>query len=95
MTGIKQPMIARIEHGQMPTAPTLQRLAKALKVSIAFTGDEILIIPLSGRVKRNTRKEDSAEEYVKLAETDHAYKHELGGRSNAYKVKADEQVSIG
>jgi transcriptional regulator with XRE-family HTH domain len=40
-TGIKQPMIARIEHGQMPTAPTLQRLAKALKAQVVFTGEEV------------------------------------------------------
>ena len=48
-TGIKQPMIARIEGGQMPTAPTLQRLALGLRVGIVFTGAGILLMPFAGR----------------------------------------------
>lgn len=50
-TGIKQPMIARIESGQMPTAPTLQRLAKGLKINIVFTGFGVMLVPLAGRPK--------------------------------------------
>src|SRR5437660_900066 len=50
-TGIKQPMIARIEGGQMPTAPTLQRLALGLQVGIVFTGAGILLTPFVGKAK--------------------------------------------
>lgn len=48
LTGIKQPMIARIEGGQMPSPKTLQRLAKGLKVGIFFTGDGIMVVPFAG-----------------------------------------------
>lgn len=51
LTGIKQPMIARIEGGQMPTAPTLQRLALGLRVGIVFTGAGILLMPFAGKAK--------------------------------------------
>ncbi|HLA12860.1 MAG TPA: helix-turn-helix transcriptional regulator [Pyrinomonadaceae bacterium] len=47
-TGIKQPMIARIEGGQMPSPKTLQRLAKALQVGVLFTGEGIMVMPLAG-----------------------------------------------
>jgi transcriptional regulator with XRE-family HTH domain len=45
-TGIKQPMIARIERGQIPKAATLQRLARALQVRIVFTGDGVFAEPV-------------------------------------------------
>lgn len=45
-TGIKQPMIARIERGQIPKPVTLQRLAKALQVRIVFTGDGVFTEPI-------------------------------------------------
>ncbi len=46
--GIKQPMLARIEGGQMPNAATLQRLAKGLKVGLMFTGDGVMLLPMAG-----------------------------------------------
>ena len=44
MTGIKQPMLARIEKGQIPKPATLQKIAKALQVGIIFTGDNVKVI---------------------------------------------------
>ena len=55
LTSMKQPMIARVENGQMPTARTLQRLAKALKVGLLFTGDGILLLPMAGASKSGLR----------------------------------------
>ncbi|HEV7375949.1 MAG TPA: helix-turn-helix transcriptional regulator [Pyrinomonadaceae bacterium] len=46
ITGIKQPMIARIERGQIPKPVTLQRLAKALQVRIVFTADGVFTEPV-------------------------------------------------
>jgi transcriptional regulator with XRE-family HTH domain len=46
--GMKQPMLARIEGGQMPNARTLQRLASGLKVGLMFTGDGVLLLPMAG-----------------------------------------------
>src|SRR5256885_8256845 len=46
--GMKQPMLARIESGQMPNAPTLQRLAKGLKVGLMFTGEGVMLLPMAG-----------------------------------------------
>ena len=43
-TAIKQPMIARIEKGQIPTLPTLQKIAQALNSSITITGNKVAII---------------------------------------------------
>jgi ribosome-binding protein aMBF1 (putative translation factor) len=37
--GMKQPMLARIERGQMPTVPTLARLAKALGAEFTIGPD--------------------------------------------------------
>jgi transcriptional regulator with XRE-family HTH domain len=94
-TGIKQPMIARIEHGQMPTAPTLQRLAKGLKVRIVISEDEIVLIPIVERRKRRGRhKDDSPELYVKMSEIDFEYRQKMGGLATAYKVSEDETVSF-
>lgn len=44
LTGIKQPMLARIERGQMPKVATLQKIAKALKVGVFFTADQISVV---------------------------------------------------
>lgn len=86
LTGIKQPMIARIEHGQMPTAPTLQKLAKALEVAIMFTGDGVILLPFGGRAKRNTPEmEDEAEMYAKMEEIQYAYNKEMGRSTVPYK----------
>ena len=38
-TGIKQPMLARIERGQMPTLPTLRRIAQALNARVIIAPD--------------------------------------------------------
>ena len=43
ITGIKQPMLARIEKGQIPTVPTLHRLAAALVSRIIITGTEMIL----------------------------------------------------
>jgi transcriptional regulator with XRE-family HTH domain len=83
-TGIKQPMIARIEHGQMPTAPTLQRLAKALRVNIVFTGDAIALVTIG----------DMSATYVKRKDIHYTYRQELRQRSSPYKVSEDETVSF-
>ncbi len=44
MTGIKQPMLARIEKGQIPKPVTLQKIAKALQIGIVFTGEDVKVI---------------------------------------------------
>src|SRR2546429_9916132 len=38
-TGIKQPMIARLEKGQIPKVATLQRLAQALNARVVITAE--------------------------------------------------------
>lgn len=43
-TGIKQPMIARIKRGQIPTVFTLQRIALALKARLVID-DELRLEP--------------------------------------------------
>lgn len=43
MAGIRQPMLARIEAGQIPTMPTLMRLARALDVRVVIDGERITI----------------------------------------------------
>jgi transcriptional regulator with XRE-family HTH domain len=45
LTGIKQPMLARIETGQIPKIVTLQKLAKSLDISIVISGNKISIEP--------------------------------------------------
>src|SRR5437588_13049193 len=44
-TGIKQPMLARYERGQIPTVPTLQRLAQAMDAEVRITGSAIRFVP--------------------------------------------------
>ena len=75
-TGIKQPMIARIENGQMPTAPTLQRLAKGLNVNIVFTGFGVMLVPNAGRARPRVAETVSAvkERYESAGETEFEYK---------------------
>lgn len=102
LTGIKQPMIARIEHGQMPTAPTLQKLAKALKVAIMFTGDGLILLPFGGRAKRNAPEvEDSAEMYAEMEEIEYQYTQKMrgsaarfSGKSGDWKEAIDETVTF-
>lgn len=69
LTGIKQPMIARIEGGQMPTAPTLQRLALGLRVGIVFTGAGILLMPFAGKAKPQGSSGSAASERYQTAVT--------------------------
>lgn len=45
--GLKQPMLARYENGQIPTVPTLQRLAGALDARVLIAPDAITFEPLS------------------------------------------------
>ena len=52
MTGIKQPMLARIEKGQMPKPVTLQKLAKALQIGIVFMGDDVKVVTAEYDVSR-------------------------------------------
>lgn len=54
MTGIKQPMLARIEGGQVPTMPTLMRLARALAVRVVIDSERITIE--SATKKKRTAK---------------------------------------
>lgn len=61
-TGIKQPMIARIEGGQMPSPKTLQRLAKALGVGIMFTGEGVMVLPYATS-KPIVRTDESGKHY--------------------------------
>lgn len=75
LTGIKQPMIARIEGGQMPTAPTLQRLALGLKVAMVFTGAGIFLQPFAGRAKPKSEMTDRAN-YQRHTATEFSYKSE-------------------
>jgi len=43
-TGIKQPMLARIERGQMPTLPTLRRIAQALNARVIIAPDTAIVV---------------------------------------------------
>ena len=47
--GIKQPMLARYERGQIPATPTLQRLARALEAEFVVTASGVLIRPIPRR----------------------------------------------
>mgnify|MGYP001811150727 CR=1 FL=1 len=58
-TGIKQPMIARIERGQMPKPMTLRKLAKVLKAHIVFTGDTMYVEPVKTRKNNAFNKEET------------------------------------
>ncbi len=46
LTGIKQPMIARIEGGQLPTPVTLRKLAGALRAVVVITPAKIILEPI-------------------------------------------------
>lgn len=56
--GIGQPMLARYERGQMPTVPTLQRLAAALNARILLSPDDVVFQP-RGRASRKRRAEEA------------------------------------
>ena len=43
-TGIKQPMLARIERGQMPTLPTLRRITQALNARVIIAPDMPIVV---------------------------------------------------
>ena len=43
-TGIKQPMLARIERGQMPTLPTLRRIAQALNARVIIAPGMLIVV---------------------------------------------------
>ena len=43
-TGIKQPMLARIERGQMPSLPTLRRIAQALNARVIIEPDVPIVV---------------------------------------------------
>ena len=60
----------------MPTAPTLQRLAKGLKVSIVFTGFGVMLVPLAGRPKPRIAETVSVakERYERAGELEFEYK---------------------
>jgi transcriptional regulator with XRE-family HTH domain len=89
LTGIKQPMIARIENGQMPTAPTLQKLALGLKVGIVFTGVGILLTPYAGRAKPKDEATDHAG-YQKASASEFTYKFE---ESTRYRMTPEKEYS--
>lgn len=74
LTGIKQPMIARIEGGQMPTAPTLQRLALGLRVGIVITGAGILLMPFAGKAKPRVSQTGQRESYQTATASQFFYK---------------------
>ncbi len=46
LMGIKQPMIARIEGGQLPTPATLRKLAGALRAVVVITPAKIGLEPI-------------------------------------------------
>lgn len=55
-TGIKQPMLARIERGQMPTLPTLGRIAQALSARVVILpGEDVLIEAVETEVVSSVR----------------------------------------
>ncbi len=55
-TGIKQPMLARIERGQMPTLPTLGRIAQALSARVVILpGEDVLIEAVETAVVSSVR----------------------------------------
>jgi transcriptional regulator with XRE-family HTH domain len=89
LTGIKQPMIARIEGGQMPTAPTLQRLAIGLKAGILFTGSGVLLLPVAGSVKRSGSGISDAESYESVSDIQFTYRKRTAER---YVPREEEYV---
>lgn len=57
--GLKQPMLARYENGQIPTVPTLQRLAAALEMRVLLSPDAITFEPLIPRRNSARRSKPS------------------------------------
>ncbi len=65
-TGIKQPMLARIERGQMPTLPTLSRIARALNARVMILPEAGIIVEaltqeLSEPARQPIRRRKTAE----------------------------------
>jgi hypothetical protein len=73
-------MIARIEGGQMPTAPTLQRLAVGLKAGILFTGSGVLLLPVAGSFKKPVSEISDAESYESVADIQYTCKRRTAER---------------
>lgn len=88
LTGIRQPMIARIEGGQMPTAPTLQRLAQGLKTGILFTGSGVILVPVAGSRKKKPVEFDHPEHYESVADIEYTYRKKPSER---YKLSNEEE----
>ncbi len=70
-TGIKQPMLARIERGQMPTLPTLRRIAQALNARVIIAPDTAIVVeaiaesvPVKATPKPKASRRRKAEEAV-------------------------------
>lgn len=51
--GIRQPMLARYERGQIPTVPTLQRLARALNAEVRVSPTSVTFV--ANRRSRTSR----------------------------------------
>ena len=63
-TGIKQPMLARIERGQMPTLPTLRRIVQALNARVIIapeTGITVEAIPAEAAKSKPARQRKAQE----------------------------------
>lgn len=52
ISGLSQPMLARYENGQIPTVPTLQRLAAALNARVLLLSDAVIFEPLDDMRKK-------------------------------------------
>lgn len=72
--GLKQPMLARYENGQIPTVPTLQRLAAALDARVLLSPDAITFEPVTSERRRPHRSKAASETGKRKAR---------GGRSQA------------
>jgi transcriptional regulator with XRE-family HTH domain len=63
-TGIKQPMLARIERGQMPTLPTLRRIVQALNARVIIAPDigiTVEAIPTEPTMRKPVRQRKTQE----------------------------------
>jgi ribosome-binding protein aMBF1 (putative translation factor) len=58
--GIKQPMLARIERGQIPTVPTLRKLANALNARVVITGEGGVVMEPLKKAKASRRAKPAA-----------------------------------
>ena len=74
LTGIKQPMLARIERGQMPTLPTLRRIAQALNARVIIAPNTAIVveaiaeaIPVEAPPPRKPKRQRKPEEALAAA----------------------------